>query len=417
MNKHFYKFSFATFLSLLGDQLTLVAFPWLLMKLSNEPWIIGIALGLIGLPRALAILAGGVLTDRYDTRTLLITSRLASGVIMSIMVALLALDTLSLPIFILLAFFLGLTSALGMPATPTFIGSLLGEDEAKVKAGNGVILGIAQIAGLLGPIIAGFLLSYFSNTDLTLSFDGFIIIFVVDMLTFFLAAITIYQIKTQASGNKAQESFKKSFFEGLTFLRERKFLIILFSYLALINFVVHGSVLVGLPILVKEHMGATPQLYGSLMTVCGLGALFAFGSAKLVPSIPLDKYFTILALIDLVTAGLIYSFVSVEFGWLSFVILFSIGFIGGLIQLNTFSLLQTKVEEHFRGRMISFFMFSVFGLIPISSSITGWVVGVTGVIGAFKFMAVLLALVAVFFLLITSKYKTSLTLQQDQVSG
>ncbi|NRA59568.1 MAG: MFS transporter [Psychrobium sp.] len=406
MNKQFIKFSFATFLSLLGDQLTLIAFPWLLMSLSNEAWVIGMALGLIGLPRALAILAGGVLTDRYNIQKLLVVSRFSSGIVMALMVTLLALGLLSLSFFIFLAFCLGLTSAIGMPATPTFTASLLGSDEDKVRVGNGVILGIAQIAGLVGPIVAGFLLTYFSNTQMELELEGFIYIFIVDMLTFFLAALTIYNIKHyEKKETTLGASFKDTFNEGLSFLFERKFLVLLFTYLAVINFVVHGTIIVGLPILVSEFMGGTPKNYGLLLTTCGVGALFAFASAKFIPSISTRLFFIVLTSLDIITAVLIYSFVNVEFGLYSFAILFFVGFISGFIQLNIFSLLQTKVDKKFRGRMLSFFMFAVFGLVPFSSSIIGWVISSVGVVMAFELMALLLVFTAAGFLMYSAKYR------------
>lgn len=46
-------------LSMLGDQFTLIALPWLVLKMTRDTLALGIALALIGVPRALFMLIGG----------------------------------------------------------------------------------------------------------------------------------------------------------------------------------------------------------------------------------------------------------------------------------------------------------------------------------------------------------------------
>ena len=53
-------------LSMLGDQFTLLALPWLVMSLSNDPLVLGTVLALGSLPRALFILVGGALVEFWQ---------------------------------------------------------------------------------------------------------------------------------------------------------------------------------------------------------------------------------------------------------------------------------------------------------------------------------------------------------------
>ena len=55
--------------SLLGDQFTLIALPWLVLQLTGDALAMGTVLALAGVPRAIFILLGGALTDRFSPRT------------------------------------------------------------------------------------------------------------------------------------------------------------------------------------------------------------------------------------------------------------------------------------------------------------------------------------------------------------
>src|SRR5690349_5634334 len=60
--------------SLLGDQFYLIAAPWLVLKLTNDPLALGAVLALAGIPRAVFMLAGGAITDRYSPRAIMLVS-------------------------------------------------------------------------------------------------------------------------------------------------------------------------------------------------------------------------------------------------------------------------------------------------------------------------------------------------------
>lgn len=52
--------------SLLGDQFSLIATPWLVLQLTHDPMALGTVLALQGIPRALFMLIGGAITDRFS---------------------------------------------------------------------------------------------------------------------------------------------------------------------------------------------------------------------------------------------------------------------------------------------------------------------------------------------------------------
>src|SRR5512136_2034743 len=75
--------------SLLGDQFALIATPWLVLQLTGDPLALGIVMALEGLPRAIIMLAGGAITDRFSPRRIMLAAdlvRLAATVLMAAVV-------------------------------------------------------------------------------------------------------------------------------------------------------------------------------------------------------------------------------------------------------------------------------------------------------------------------------------------
>ena len=71
--------------SLLGDQFALIATPWLVLQLTGDPLALGIVLALEGVPRALFMLFGGAITDRYSPRIILLASDIVRFVLATLM--------------------------------------------------------------------------------------------------------------------------------------------------------------------------------------------------------------------------------------------------------------------------------------------------------------------------------------------
>ena len=84
------------FVSMLGDQFSMLALPWLVLSLTGDSLSLGIAVALMGAPRALLILLGGTVADRYSPRRVMLLSKYANAAILFLLAALLWLDQASL---------------------------------------------------------------------------------------------------------------------------------------------------------------------------------------------------------------------------------------------------------------------------------------------------------------------------------
>src|SRR6185295_7977927 len=71
--------------SILGDQFAFIATPWLVLQLTHDPLVLGTVLALEGVPRAIFILIGGAITDRFSPRTIMLISDIARMLLTALM--------------------------------------------------------------------------------------------------------------------------------------------------------------------------------------------------------------------------------------------------------------------------------------------------------------------------------------------
>src|SRR5262249_929341 len=72
-------------ISVLGDQFTLLALPWLVLKLTGDPQQLGFVLALMTLPLAVFLLIGGAVVDRVSPRKVLLNSRAVNASLIRIL--------------------------------------------------------------------------------------------------------------------------------------------------------------------------------------------------------------------------------------------------------------------------------------------------------------------------------------------
>ncbi|MGH8399392.1 MAG: MFS transporter, partial [Gammaproteobacteria bacterium] len=98
-------------ISALGDQFTLVALPWLVLKLTGDPAALGIVLAVMALPRAVFMLIGGAVVDRMSPRRVLLGARAANAVCIAVLALLVLTGGIHMWMIYLLALGIGLSTA------------------------------------------------------------------------------------------------------------------------------------------------------------------------------------------------------------------------------------------------------------------------------------------------------------------
>jgi len=67
-DRNFSIFWFGEMISVVGDHISLLAFPWLILQMTGSALMTGLVFAVQGIPRAVLMLAGGAVVDRTSPR-------------------------------------------------------------------------------------------------------------------------------------------------------------------------------------------------------------------------------------------------------------------------------------------------------------------------------------------------------------
>jgi MFS family permease len=164
--------------SLLGDQFTLIALPWLVLRMTGDTTALGLVLAFIGVPRALFILVGGAVVDRFSPYRVLMLTKHLNAALLAALVLGVSLGMLPLPALYALALALGLSSAFSIPSGTSMLPHAVRPQF--LAAANSVMMGLRQLSLFIGPMAAGLLIALFGDgsgtvhqpTGIALAFAG-----------------------------------------------------------------------------------------------------------------------------------------------------------------------------------------------------------------------------------------------------
>jgi MFS family permease len=355
--------------SLLGDQFALIATPWLVLQLTGDPLALGIVLALEGIPRAVFMLLGGAITDRLSPRLIMFIADVIRCVLTGIMA--LVVFTGDVQIWTLYAFGLafGLVAGFAIPAQNSIVPVLV--EEQDLQAGNSIIMGITQLAGFVGPTIAGILIGGYSNSSL-----GIGLAFAIDSVTFAVSAVCLWLIRsrsrTQLSGESPEkESLWASILAGMKYLWADNSLRIMFLVIAAVNFLLIGPILVGIPVLADQRLPEGPVAFGLLMSAFAGGNLAGY---LIAGSLARPGGITMRLMMIALLAGfgaVVGSLAFIQSTWVDFTLLLLLGLGNGYIGIILITWMQTRTPKEMLGRMMSLLVFSSNGLWPVSQAISG----------------------------------------------
>src|SRR5262245_60594181 len=113
---HFRNLWLGATISLLGDQFYLVALPWLGLQLTGSSLILGTLLMVAAIPRAVFMLIGGAVIDRFSARRVLMTTAAVRALLVGGVAALVWLHRIQLWELYALTFCFGVADAFSFPA-------------------------------------------------------------------------------------------------------------------------------------------------------------------------------------------------------------------------------------------------------------------------------------------------------------
>ena len=383
----FWKFFVGQTISNLGSSFTQFALPLLVFKITGSALKLGLAGALAMLPYLLFGLVIGAWVDRLDRRKMMIVTDLArAAVVLTIPI----LDTTgSLSMFwIYSVIFVSSTLTIFFNSGEfAAIPSLVRADD--LVTANGRIQASYSTAQIVGPLIAGFAVTFLSVS----TFLGF------DALSFLVSAATLALIATrfnpEREASETRTTIRSDITEGLRYVMKHPVLRNISLMMAIVNFV-SATTYSQLVLFSKERLHASDS---------NLGVIFSAGSAGVVMlsllAGPLRRRFRFgpVALGALMASGLLIAgFGMLRSFWVAVPIWALISGLGILFNINTGSLRQAIVPSHLLGRIISIASVLAWSAIPLGSLLGGYLIQVSGNVGAvYSLIGVLTFFVALAF--------------------
>jgi hypothetical protein len=285
-NRNFSLFWFGEMASVIGDHISLIAFPWLVLQMTDSAAMTGLVFAVQGIPRALLMLAGGAVVDRTSPRlVILVTNGLRMLLVMSL-AYMISQDNVEVSTVFIMAFAFGIADAFFYPASTSIIPSLVSRDD--LQAGNAILQTTLHLGMTIGPVVAAFLIageissmSQNSGGDLSgLSSyekdrEGLARAFFVDGLTFAVSFLSLLFVKVRKLDEQSSET-KSSLYsevrEAIKWVQSIPAVRLGFIGMAFIHFFFMPMVFVGIPVWAKQRFIEGAYVYGLVTAAFGIGA-------------------------------------------------------------------------------------------------------------------------------------------------
>jgi MFS family permease len=359
-HRNFCLFFIGQFISRTGFWMQGMAQGWLVYRLSQSSFMLGLVAFAGQFPALILGLFSGVVADRFDRYRIVMLTQVLQ------MLQALTLGVLTLGGWItvwevfFLALFYGAVQAFEMPARQTFLQEIVGKEDLN----SAIALNSALVNGarILGPALAGALVAK-AGEGMCFSINGVCYLAIIGG---FLAMRLPPRVATVPATTTA--STWAFIHEGVFYAIHTPAIRLLLMLIGLISLLsTPYSVL--MPVFAKDILHGGPGGMGLLMGAAGAGAVI--GSIFLARHEGTDKL------------GRTMAFALVRFGvglvlfslsrnlWLSLLLLSLVGsgFMVPMSAANT--LLQILTPDHLRGRVMSLFLMMFMGTAPLGSLLTG----------------------------------------------
>jgi MFS family permease len=342
--------------SVAGTWMQQIAMVWLAYRLSNSAFVLGMVGFASQIPILLFAAIGGVWTDRFDRRRLLLATQALSMLQALLLAGLAWLHWVTPAFLVVLAFALGCINALDVPARQAITVQLVDD---KDDLPNAIALNsfLMQAGRFVGPALAGFVVALLGEA----------VCFALNALSYLAVLLALWAIRIAPKAGPAVPALaalREGFGYVLGDRRIRRALLLV----ACISFFATPYAVM-MPLFAREIFGGDARTLGLLIGSAGAGSLLAAlylasrgGTAGLLRRVSLAA--------PAVGAALALFALTPRLG-LAFPVLMALGFAVIVTIAGSNTLIQTWVDNEFRGRVMSIFTMAFLGIAPLGSFAVG----------------------------------------------
>jgi MFS family permease len=361
---------FGQIVSAAGSQMQIVATAWLVYELTGS----AVQLGLLGLLRAVPVMAlsmvGGTFADTLDRRKVLLVTQ----TILMALVAILAITTwtgnVTMPLIYTFTVLAGATNAFDNPARSALVPNLVPREE--LAAALTLNVTTFQLAQIVGPMIGGFLIAAVGAQGA----------YAIDAVSFGAVIVALLMMRTTIAipteSRPAPQRSLGTLLEGFVFVRRNS---LIFSVMMLDFFAtLFGTVQSLLPVYAKDVLHVDASGLGLLYAATSAGAMAA---ALVLSTRGRIKYQGRTLLFAVAIFGLsLVGFGLSQIFWLSLLFLAMEGAADTVSMVLRGAILQLATPDELRGRTTAVHMTFAMGGPQLGQLRGGILAGWIGPVGA-----------------------------------
>jgi MFS family permease len=363
--KNFRLYWLGMFISLIGTWIQTVAQSWLIFQLTNSSFLLGLVGFLGSMPIFLLSLFGGVTADRVSKKKIILFTQNCFMLLAFALAVLTQLKIITPMQIMLIAVLNGVFMAFDAPARQAVVVELAGKEHLF----NAVALNSAAFnsARIIGPALAGILIA-------SIGMSG---CFYINGISFLAVIIALWLIKSNGLARQTRKSYLlEDLVEGLRFIQENRMIMLLIIMVG-VSSLFGISYVILMPVFAQNVFNLGAKGLGMLMSSAGIGALFSALSLARLGDFKHKGKYLILSCLVFSLSLIIFSLSKIYFFSLAVLVLIGGSSVAAMAIINI--LLQTKVPDEFRGRVMSVFMFTFAGIMPFGNLIAGVLAQALGV--------------------------------------
>lgn len=355
-------FWIGAFLSNVGTWMQAVAQGWLVLQLTDSSFWLGLDGFMATAPGFFLTLAGGVFADLVDRRRLLLLTQVVAGLAAVSLATLIWLDLINVWLVLAFSMLTGSCMAMAGPSYQAMTFDLVGRQDLA----NAVALNSAQfqLSRVVGPMLAGLGLQYFDLVGC----------FFLNGLSFVAVVVALQLVrfntkpKDATKPGRRQRDFWHDLWAGVRYVRRRPRVLSLLL-IAAVTSLFGAPYITLIPIFARDIFQLGPGGLAWMMGVAGAGAFCGALFLTYLGDFKQKGWFVL-------GGALGFGFFLIAFSlattltW-SLTFLFGVGFmiVTAVAVINT--LLHKLVTDQMRGRVMSMFILSFVGTMPIGNLLAG----------------------------------------------
>jgi MFS family permease len=349
--------------SLVGDQLLVVALPFVVLGGGGGPGTLGTVLAAYGAARVLALPFGGWLGDRLPRRLVMMCTDLLRAALVAALIAVTG-SSLHLAAVVLAVILIGLSEGLFLPASYAILPGTVPPE--LVSRANALSSSAQNLALLVGPGLGG-LIAAAVTPRLNLAIDA---------ATFLISAATLAFVRERAAEPRGDEAAG-----FVRFLATSRLMQIVLALTIISNLAYFGMLEIALPVWSSDVLFRDELGFGLALAGFGLGS---FAGGLLIAKLERLRRRGLVACALGIGQGACFAAIALagapsNAGLVATVALMVLaGLTAGVLNVFYLSRTQEAIPGALLGRAMSALMLAVFAIHPVSVAATAILVRASG---------------------------------------